>query len=98
MSRQPPAGTTRTGKDTAMKRTALIAAALSVVPLFAGALTAEADPFHPRSGWHGPHSRIYVRPIVPPPVYHRPRFYDRFHFRRDWHPAPRPYWRWRHGY
>lgn len=69
-----------------MKRTALIAAFVSLIPLAASAISANANPYHRGYGYgygHRPAPPVvrYVpaRPYFVPP-----------HVRRDWH--PRRHW------
>lgn len=78
-----------------MKRTALIAAVAAILPLAAGALTANADPFHRDGGMYRPGG--YVMPVGPQRslsrhdgFFHRPHF---DHSWRYWRPLP-PWRRW----
>lgn len=70
-----------------MKRTALIAAFVSLIPLVASAVTANADPYGrgygPRPGYgYG------YRPAPPAVRFVPPPHFAPYHFRRDWHPRP----------
>lgn len=74
-----------------MKRTALIAAFVSLIPLAASAVSANADPYHRGYGYgHRP----------APPVVHyapaRPYYAPPHHYRRDWH--PRRHWGMHRGW
>ena len=59
-----------------MKRTALIAALVSLIPLTASSFTANAEPYFG-------HRHVY-RPMV-----HAPYFAPRHHVRPQWHPMVR---------
>ena len=71
-----------------MKRTALIAAALSIVPLIGSTFSASAEPYG--RGYATPYARPYVaRPFAPRVVVVPAPRYDSYH-RPHW--RPRPYW------
>ena len=81
-----------------MKRTALIAAFVSLIPLAASAVTANADPygrsFGPRPGFGPGYGYGYRPPVVhyvPPRGHFAP-----YHVRRDWH--PRRHWGMHRGW
>ena len=74
-----------------MKRTVLIAALVSLIPLAAAGTSVSAESYHGYGG-RSPHWRG-ISPTMP--YFHKPRpRFERYHFRRDWH--PRPHWRMPH--